>query len=62
MMGVGGYQSYWASRTVNGKTSYPVLSSASPNAMASGDRLGLSKVGKAAGCINTSSMPLKDLS
>ncbi len=117
VMGVGGYQSYWASRTANGKTTYtvaavrgfvvidtpqmlaqtrggfgtgarrsnlllhevghafglahvstptqqmyPVLSSASPNGMASGDRLGLSKVGKGAGCINTSSMPLKDLS
>lgn len=117
VMGEGGYQAYWTSRTLNGRTTYaaaavrgfvvvdtpqmlaqtrggfgagarrtnlmlhelghvfglahvstttqqmyPVLSSASPNGMASGDRLGLSKVGRAAGCINTSTMPLKDLS
>ena len=117
VMGVGGYQSYWTSRTVNGRTTYvtaavrgfvvidtpqmlaqtrsgfgtgarrtnlvlhelghvfglahvttssqqmyPVISSASPSGMASGDRLGLSKIGRGAGCINTSSMPLKDLS
>jgi hypothetical protein len=41
---------------------YPMLSSASPSGMASGDRTGLYRLGKPAGCINTTSMPLKDLS
>ena len=117
VMGVGGYQSYWTSRTVNGRTTYvtaavrgfvvidtpqmmkqltggtgtgyhrsnllahelghamglqhvddtrqqmyPVLRSTSPQLFYSGDRYGLTKVGKSAGCINTTYMPLKDLS
>jgi hypothetical protein len=41
---------------------YPVLRSTSPQLFYSGDRYGLTKVGKSAGCINTAYMPLKDLS
>ena len=41
---------------------YPMISSASPNGMASGDRGGLYRLGKPAGCINTAAMPLRDLS
>lgn len=39
----------------------PVLTSVAPKGMAYGDRTGLAKVGKGAGCINTAYM-LKDLS
>jgi hypothetical protein len=41
---------------------YPVLRSTSPQLFYTGDRYGLTKVGKSAGCINTAYMPLKDLS
>lgn len=41
---------------------YPSLRTASPQLFYSGDRIGLTKVGKASGCINTAYMPLKDLS
>lgn len=41
---------------------YSALRSSSPKYFYSGDRSGLAKVGKAAGCINTAYMPLKDLS
>jgi hypothetical protein len=41
---------------------YPSIRTASPTLFYSGDRSGLSKVGKAVGCINTAYMPLKDLS
>ena len=41
---------------------YPSIRSASPTLYYTGDRAGLAKVGKAAGCINTAYMPLKDLS
>ncbi len=41
---------------------YSVLRTGSPSYFYSGDRSGLAKVGKAAGCINTAYMPLKDLS
>ena len=41
---------------------YPVLRSTSPKLLYSGDRAGLAKVGKGAGCVNTAYMPLKDLS
>lgn len=41
---------------------YPVLRSTSPQLFYSGDRYGLTKVGKGVGCINTAYMPLKDLS
>ena len=41
---------------------YPSLRTASPQLFYTGDRYGLTKVGKAAGCINTAYMPLKDLS
>jgi len=41
---------------------YPVLRSASPKLLYSGDRTGLAKVGKPVGCVNTAYMPLKDLS
>ena len=40
---------------------YPSLRTVSPQLFYSGDRYGLTKVGKAAGCINTAYMPLKDL-
>lgn len=40
---------------------YPVLRSTSPKLYYSGDRSGLVKVGKSAGCVNTAYMPLKDL-
>ena len=45
----------------NTQQMYPVISSISPSGMATGDRGGLYRLGKAAGCINTASMPLKDL-
>jgi len=41
---------------------YPSIRPASPTLFYTGDRAGLAKVGKAAGCINTAYMPLKDLS
>ena len=41
---------------------YPVLRTTSPTYFYTGDKTGLSKVGKAVGCINTAYMPLKDLS
>jgi hypothetical protein len=41
---------------------YPALSSSSPAGYAAGDRAGLARIGRGAGCINTASMPLKDLS
>jgi hypothetical protein len=41
---------------------YPMLSSLSPKGFASGDRAGLARIGKGAGCVNTASMPLRDLS
>lgn len=42
---------------------YPTLSSTSPQGYAiSGDKIGLAKVGRRAGCINTQYLPLKDLS
>src|SRR6478672_4275837 len=39
---------------------YPTLTSRSPSGLASGDRYGLYKSGRAAGCINTAYMPLAD--
>ena len=41
---------------------YPSIRTASPTLFYTGDRAGLAKVGKAAGCINTAYLPLKDLS
>jgi hypothetical protein len=41
---------------------YPSMRTASPTLFYTGDRAGLVKVGKAAGCINTAYMPLRDLS
>ena len=41
---------------------YPVLSSRTPSGLAWGDRAGLTRIGKGAGCINTTSLPLRDLS
>ena len=41
---------------------YPVLRTTSPKLFAAGDRTGLTKVGRASGCINTAYMPLRDLS
>ncbi|GAA2164711.1 matrixin family metalloprotease [Pedococcus bigeumensis] len=41
---------------------YPSLRTTSPQFFYSGDRTGLVKVGKPAGCINTAYMPLPDLS
>lgn len=41
---------------------YPVIRTASPKLFYSGDRAGLARVGKSAGCINTAYMPVKDLS
>lgn len=41
---------------------YPIIRSASPKFLYTGDRSGLARVGKAAGCINTAYMPLRDLS
>lgn len=41
---------------------YPTLTRSSPSGLASGDRYGLYKGGKSAGCINTAYMPLADLS
>jgi hypothetical protein len=41
---------------------YPILRITSPRLFYTGDRTGLAKVGKGAGCINTTYMPLKDLS
>lgn len=41
---------------------YPTIRSASPKFLYTGDRAGLARVGKAAGCINTAYMPLRDLS
>ena len=46
----------------NTQQMYPVISSASPSGMALGDRGGLYRLGKPAGCINTTGMPLTDLS
>ena len=40
---------------------YPSLRTASPQLFYTGDRTGLTKVGKPAGCINTAYMPLPDL-
>lgn len=40
---------------------YPSLRTTSPYFFYTGDKTGLAKVGKGAGCINTTSMPLKDL-
>ena len=40
---------------------YPVIRSASPQFLYTGDRAGLASVGKAAGCVNTAYMPLRDL-
>ncbi|KQU67590.1 matrixin family metalloprotease [Phycicoccus sp. Root101] len=48
--------------TTNTQQMYPSISSVSPNGMATGDRGGLYRLGKPAGCINTSGMPLTDLS
>ncbi len=48
--------------TTNTQQMYPLISSASPSGMATGDRGGLYRLGKPAGCINTASMPLADLS
>lgn len=41
---------------------YPMLSSRSPKGLAWGDRAGLARLGKGAGCINTAALPLRDLS
>ena len=41
---------------------YPTLRTTSPYYFYTGDKTGLAKVGKAVGCINTTYMPLKDLS
>jgi hypothetical protein len=41
---------------------YPSLRTTSPQLFYSGDRTGLTKVGKGVGCINTTYMALKDLS
>jgi hypothetical protein len=41
---------------------YPVLSSRSPKGLAWGDRAGLTRIGRGAGCINTTYLPLRDLS
>jgi hypothetical protein len=41
---------------------YPSLRSTSPSGLAAGDLAGLAKVGRAAGCLNTAYLPLKDLS
>ncbi|SDP40407.1 Matrixin [Pedococcus dokdonensis] len=40
---------------------YPVLRTTSPKLYYSGDRYGLTKVGKSAGCVNTTYMPVRDL-
>jgi hypothetical protein len=41
---------------------YPTLRTNSPRSFYTGDRAGLYRLGKAAGCINTASMSVKDLS
>ncbi len=41
---------------------YPSLRSASPSGYSLGDAAGLAKVGRSAGCLSTSYLPLKDLS
>jgi hypothetical protein len=41
---------------------YPMLSSRSPKLLAWGDRAGLARVGRGAGCVDTTSLPLRDLS
>ncbi|NNM46754.1 matrixin family metalloprotease [Knoellia koreensis] len=41
---------------------YPSLRSAGPSGFAAGDKAGLAKVGRAAGCLTTTSLPYADLS
>lgn len=41
---------------------YPTIRAASPRFFSAHERVGLSRVGKASGCVNTAYMPLKDLS
>lgn len=41
---------------------YPMISSLSPKGPAWGDRAGLARIGRGAGCVSTTSLPLRDLS
>lgn len=41
---------------------YPMISSLSPRSLAWGDRAGLTRIGRGAGCISTTYLPLRDLS
>ncbi len=48
--------------TTKSQQMYPSITTASPKLFATGDRAGLAKIGRGAGCINTALLSTKDLS